>query len=403
MLLLNGACEAFWLLAAAVRPRLVACVHPGFTEPEAAFRAAGCEVVRVFREPESWRLDPADVPDEADVVVVGNPENPIGTLEARELLARLQRPGRLVVVDESFMEFALERETLAGDRDVVVVRSLTKLWSLAGIRAGYLLGPPALVAELDAHRQPWSVNALACAAVVACCGDRETPARVAAEVEAERRFLAAGLERVAQRVWPGAANFLLHARLGRARHGGCTSAEGYLGAPVRILPRPRRRSPARGGTASCRQRAAARVGLTFLLGGARSGKSSLAVELARASEAPVVFIATGEAGDEEMAERIERHRAERPAGWTTVEEPRALADAIAATPDDACVVVDCLSLWVANTLDRGAGRGGGGGGPRLSFLPHGGTAARSPCRTRSGSASCRRRRSAAPTATCSGA
>ena len=94
------------------------------------------------------------------------------------------------------------------------------------------------------------------------------------------------------------------------------------------------------------------MGLTFLLGGARSGKSTLAVELARAWDAPVVFIATGEAGDEEMAERIARHRSERPAGWTTVEEPRALAGAIAATPDDACVVVDCLSLWVANTLDR---------------------------------------------------
>jgi len=96
------------------------------------------------------------------------------------------------------------------------------------------------------------------------------------------------------------------------------------------------------------------MGLTFLLGGARSGKSSLAVELARASGAPVVFIATGEARDEEMAERIALHRAERPAGWTTVEEPRALAAAIAAAPDDACAVVDCLSLWVANILDVGA-------------------------------------------------
>jgi adenosyl cobinamide kinase/adenosyl cobinamide phosphate guanylyltransferase len=94
--------------------------------------------------------------------------------------------------------------------------------------------------------------------------------------------------------------------------------------------------------------------LTVLLGGARSGKSSLAVELARASGAPVVFIATGEALDDEMAERIARHRAERPAGWTTVEEPRALASAIAAAPEDACVVVDCLSLWVANILDSGA-------------------------------------------------
>ena len=63
------------------------------------------------------------------------------------------------------------------------------------------------------------------------------------------------------------------------------------------------------------------MGLTFLLGGARSGKSSLAVELALEAGAPVVFIATGEAGDDEMAERIERHRNERPADWTTVEVP----------------------------------------------------------------------------------
>jgi histidinol-phosphate/aromatic aminotransferase/cobyric acid decarboxylase-like protein len=209
VLLLNGACEAFWLLATALRPRLVACVHPGFTEPEAAFRAAGSDVSRVLREPVSWRLDPADVPAEADVVLLGNPENPTGTLEPRELVARLQRPGRLVVVDESFMEFALERETLAGDAGVVVVRSLTKLWSLACISAGYLLGPAELVAQLEAHRQPWGVNALACASIAACSADGETPARVAAEVAREREFLVAGLEGLVDQVWPGAANFLL--------------------------------------------------------------------------------------------------------------------------------------------------------------------------------------------------
>jgi adenosyl cobinamide kinase/adenosyl cobinamide phosphate guanylyltransferase len=96
------------------------------------------------------------------------------------------------------------------------------------------------------------------------------------------------------------------------------------------------------------------VSLVFLLGGARSGKSALAVDLARRSEAPVVFLATGEAGDEEMAARIARHRAERPAGWTTVEEPRELAATVAAAPAAACLVVDCLSLWVANILERPA-------------------------------------------------
>jgi adenosyl cobinamide kinase/adenosyl cobinamide phosphate guanylyltransferase len=94
------------------------------------------------------------------------------------------------------------------------------------------------------------------------------------------------------------------------------------------------------------------MALTLLLGGARSGKSALAVRLADETGRSVVFIATAEAGDAEMAERIRLHRESRPPDWTTVEEPlelqRALADA-----GDALVVVDCLSLWVANALERG--------------------------------------------------
>ena len=96
------------------------------------------------------------------------------------------------------------------------------------------------------------------------------------------------------------------------------------------------------------------MSLVFLLGGARSGKSSLAVRLAAETGAPVVFVATGEARDAEMAERIAHHRAERPAGWETVEEPLELHAAIESAPPDACVVVDCLSLWVANVLEQGA-------------------------------------------------
>jgi adenosyl cobinamide kinase/adenosyl cobinamide phosphate guanylyltransferase len=90
--------------------------------------------------------------------------------------------------------------------------------------------------------------------------------------------------------------------------------------------------------------------LVFLTGGARSGKSRIAVELASGQGAPVVFLATAEAGDEEMAERIEQHRAERPAAWRTVEEPLRLREVVEAA--NGCLVVDCLSLWVANALER---------------------------------------------------
>jgi adenosylcobinamide kinase / adenosylcobinamide-phosphate guanylyltransferase len=95
------------------------------------------------------------------------------------------------------------------------------------------------------------------------------------------------------------------------------------------------------------------VSLVFLLGGARSGKTALALELARSAGGPVSIIATGEAGDEEMAERIERHRAERPPTWLTIEEPLELENAIATVDDAHVLVIDCLTLWVANLLARG--------------------------------------------------
>jgi adenosylcobinamide kinase/adenosylcobinamide-phosphate guanylyltransferase len=94
------------------------------------------------------------------------------------------------------------------------------------------------------------------------------------------------------------------------------------------------------------------VSLTVLIGGARSGKSALAVSRAGSAQ-EVVFVATAEAKDAEMADRIERHRSDRPERWSTVEEPLALREAIANAPQDASLVVDCLSLWVSNLLEAG--------------------------------------------------
>jgi adenosylcobinamide kinase/adenosylcobinamide-phosphate guanylyltransferase len=96
------------------------------------------------------------------------------------------------------------------------------------------------------------------------------------------------------------------------------------------------------------------MSLTFLVGGARSGKSALAVRLASEWEGPVIFLATAEAReDPELAARIARHRLERPAGWRTVEEPLDLFGELGRMPGRAFVVVDCLTLWAANALDSG--------------------------------------------------
>jgi len=170
VLLTAGAAEAFVLLARALRPRHAVVVHPQFTEPEAALRAAGHQVDRVIL-PFPFTLDPALVPAGADLVFAGNPTNPTSVAHPREALLGLIRPGRLVVVDEAFADcLPGERESLAGHGDLtglVVVRSLTKTWGLAGLRVGYLLAAPGVVRELRAAQPLWAVSTPALTACVA--------------------------------------------------------------------------------------------------------------------------------------------------------------------------------------------------------------------------------------------
>ncbi len=92
------------------------------------------------------------------------------------------------------------------------------------------------------------------------------------------------------------------------------------------------------------------MGMTLLVGGARAGKSSLAARLAAGTGSPVTFIATAEALDDDMKARIARHRADRPDEWTTTEEPRDLAAALAGINQADTVIVDCLTLWVSNLV-----------------------------------------------------
>jgi histidinol-phosphate/aromatic aminotransferase/cobyric acid decarboxylase-like protein len=210
----NGAAEALWLLPAALRPSLAACVHPGFTEGEAALRAHGLPLARVLRDPErGFALDPAAVPEAADLVLVGNPASPSGTLDRAAALLVLRRPGRTVVVDEAYMDLVPgEPGSLVRDApdDVIVLRSLTKSLSIPGVRAGYAVGAPALAEQLRALRPPWSVNALALAALVAAAHHPEEVAALAERARAECEDLVRGLREIEQlRVWPSSTNFAL--------------------------------------------------------------------------------------------------------------------------------------------------------------------------------------------------
>lgn len=213
-LLVNGAAEAFWALAFGVAPRLAACVHPSFTAPEAALRAAGVDVVRVVRRPDDgFALDVGAVPDAADLVVLGRPDNPTGRVESVAAVAALCRPDRTVVVDEAFAEFLPDAAGLAGHRDLpglVCVRSLTKIWAVPGLRVGYLVGPAEVIDRAGAALQPWPVSSPALRAIELLLPAEDRRAARAAAAADARDSLAARLGAVpGLRVWPSAANYLL--------------------------------------------------------------------------------------------------------------------------------------------------------------------------------------------------
>ncbi len=216
VLLTAGAAEAFVLLARALAPERPLVVHPQFTEPEGALRAAGHDVARLLLAP-PFVLDPDEVPADADLVVIGNPTNPTSVLHPADALVRLTRPGRTVIVDEAFADCVPgEPESLAARRDLpglVVVRSLTKTWGLAGLRCGYLLAAPDVIERLAVAQPLWPVSTPALAAMAACVGQQATAEANAwaGDLSADRAYLQrllAGVDGV--EVVPGAAaSFLL--------------------------------------------------------------------------------------------------------------------------------------------------------------------------------------------------
>lgn len=212
VLVTAGAAEAFVLLARALAPTHAVCVHPSFTEPEAAMLAAGHRVERLQLDP-PYQLDPGSVPDHADLVVVGNPTNPTGVVHER--LAELCRPGRVTVVDEAFMDaIPGEPHSLSARRlpGLVVVRSLTKTWALAGLRVGYLIAEPDLVLQLKQAQPLWSVSTPALAALDACLarGPVKQAERDSAEIATLRADLETRLTELGVEVTPGSqAPFLL--------------------------------------------------------------------------------------------------------------------------------------------------------------------------------------------------
>lgn len=198
--------------------RAVVTCPPDFAEY--ANFAAMCEtpVVAVPRDAEDFSVDAEALlaaTRDAALVILTSPNNPTGGLVDRALVERLlAETEALVLVDEAYVEFAGEDESLAplvpGNPRLIVLRTLSKAFSLAGLRVGYLVADPGVVDVLGAVRQIYSVDVLAQAVGLAFVERRALLAPVVADIVAERERLAAGLSTLSGvRVWPSAANFVL--------------------------------------------------------------------------------------------------------------------------------------------------------------------------------------------------
>jgi cobyrinic acid a,c-diamide synthase len=209
-----GAAEAFTLIARAVSVTHPLVVHPQFTEPEAALRAAGHAVQRWLLPVTSTHTVPTltDLPAWADAVFVGNPTNPTGWLHHRDDL-RVLADERLLVVDEAFMDATDEHQSLIAPvmTNRLVVRSLSKTWGLAGLRVGYVVGDPALIATLENAQPAWPLSAPAIAAMIAT-----SSATALAEAELHyaklaswRQHLVAALAEAGFPTLPSSAPFVL--------------------------------------------------------------------------------------------------------------------------------------------------------------------------------------------------
>lgn len=218
-----GAAEAFSLIARARPWKRPVVVHPQFTEPDAALLAAGHTPEHVMCDPGTgFALEPDRVPADADLVMIGNPTNPTSRLHPAQTIRALLRPGRVVVVDEAFMDSVPgEQHSLAGAPlpGLLVVRSLTKLWSIPGVRAGYVIGGRQLLDDLRAQQSPWSVSAQAIAAMTATASDQALAeaAQRATRIAHHRAVLTDGLTELGITYVAPAAPFVL-AKVGRGTH-----------------------------------------------------------------------------------------------------------------------------------------------------------------------------------------
>lgn len=220
----NGAAECMALVLQALQPKRVGLIYPCFSEYSQLSVQFGAEVTGIVgRAENSFKPERAELATlfrQADLVFAGHPNNPTGMVYELEELLEMARwsteRGTFLVVDEAFLDFLPSEKQvtllsyLNEFPNVILIRSMTKLYAIPGLRLGYALGHPDIIAALMRKQVTWSVNSLALAAGELCLEQAEYEALTISLIQEERAYLSKRIQEVqGSVVYPGEANFLL--------------------------------------------------------------------------------------------------------------------------------------------------------------------------------------------------
>ncbi|TWT03492.1 histidinol-phosphate transaminase [Planomicrobium sp. CPCC 101079] len=197
----NGAAEIFTWLARRYREKRVALIEPAFSEYRKTLEAENVEITEVELKAETaWRLDIAktkEVVEGCAALYVCNPHNPTGRLLPKEDLLELakacRKAGCEMVVDEAFIDFIGERNSIVaelnGHPNLIIVRSMTKMYAIPGLRLGYVISSPPLIEALKRGAAHWNVNALSASIGARCFGENEYRDRIVRSAAIERQLM----------------------------------------------------------------------------------------------------------------------------------------------------------------------------------------------------------------------
>lgn len=216
----NGASELITLIASYLQGKKVVIIHPAFSEYETACRSENCTIFHHVLHPPEWELDETSLERKlglVDAVFFCHPNNPTGIQYDRPtvewLIDTCQKKEVLLILDEAFYDFADPPVTFIDKASqspfLLVLRSLTKMYSIAGLRLGYLAGHPEVLSQIRRRQAHWSINAIALKAGKTCLDDRQHVLLTRDYIKRERDRLFASFRETGFQHSPSAINFYL--------------------------------------------------------------------------------------------------------------------------------------------------------------------------------------------------